>query len=87
MAKHRGEPTPTLDELLKQCWRMLAAGTRNAGHPFHTGLLGTSGRNGCVLRTVVSRATVPESRKLICHTAARSSKCEGQSRIRARAAC
>lgn len=67
--------TPSLDDVLSGCWRMLAEGAKRARHPFHTPVLGTSGHGGCDLRTVVLRSVDPDARELICHTDLRSAKC------------
>ena len=63
-----------LDAVLKDCWLMLAAGARRASHPFHNAVLGTSGADGCEVRTVVLRAARQETRQLICHSDARAPK-------------
>lgn len=64
----------TLDAVLKDCWQSLAVGARHASHPFHNAVLGTSGPDGCEMRTVVLRAVKPEMRQLMCHTDARAPK-------------
>jgi pyridoxamine 5'-phosphate oxidase len=60
--------------LLPQIWRNLENGCREWDHPFRTAVLGTAGPETCHLRTVVLREAERRSRRLVCHTDARSGK-------------
>jgi len=64
----------TLEQVLAQSWAMLARGVQKPNDPFRTPVLGTTGPNGCNLRTVVLRRIIEAERILICHTDFRSSK-------------
>ena len=67
----------TLEGVLNEIWTMLKRGVARSHDPFHWPVLGTSGKNGCSLRTVILRQLVLPDRILICHTDSRAAKaCE-----------
>jgi pyridoxamine 5'-phosphate oxidase len=64
----------TLSEILAEAWAMLSRSMTEAEHPFHTPVLGTIGRYGSSLRTVVLREVVPSERYLSCYSDRRAAK-------------
>ena len=64
----------TLDGVLKQVWKMLKRGVAHFNDPFHWPVLGTTGRDGISLRTVILRQFLLPERILVCHTDARADK-------------
>ena len=64
----------TLNEILLGTWAMLSQGVTEAEHPFHTSVLGTVGRYGSSLRTVVLREVIPSERRLSCYSDRRAEK-------------
>ena len=53
---------------------MLAQGVKRFNHPFHSPVLGSTGKDGSSLRTVILRQFKWPQRTLICHTDARAAK-------------
>ena len=53
---------------------MLQRGVTHFNDPFHRPVLGTSGKEGSRLRTVILRQFIPNKRLLVCHTDARAQK-------------
>jgi len=68
------EKWDTLDGILNEVWTMLERGITDFNDPFHWPVLGTTGRDGCSLRTVILRQLILPDRILVCHTDARASK-------------
>ena len=68
------EKWDTLDGVLNEVWTMLKRGATRYNDPFHWPVLGTTGENGCSLRTVILRQLVLPQRILVCHTDARATK-------------
>ena len=68
------EKWDTLDGILNEVWTMLKEGVAHCNDPFHWPVLGTTGRDGCSLRTVILRQLMLPDRILVCHTDARASK-------------
>ena len=64
----------TLDGILDEVWKMLKRGVSHFNDPFHWPVLGTTGKNGCSLRTVILRQLILPERILVCHTDARTTK-------------
>jgi len=64
----------TLDGILNEVWNMLKRGATRSNDPFHWPVLGTSGKKGCSLRTVILRQFLLPERLLVCYTDARSEK-------------
>lgn len=62
------------ENILRDSWTLLALGTTDRKHAFHTPVLGTLGDGLPQLRTVVLRGVKPETRLLYCHTDTRSPK-------------
>ena len=62
------------ERLLKAVWRSLAAGSSDAGHPFHRPALATRQGDAAAVRTVVLRRVDENLFRLCCHTDARSPK-------------
>lgn len=63
-----------LADIPEAVWLLLQSGVEHASDPLHTPCLGTFGRNGPELRTVVLRHIDPGQRLLVCHTDRRSGK-------------
>jgi len=63
-------PGGVLDEI----WKMLRRGADRFNDPFHWPVLGTTGKTGPALRSVILRQVIVSERTLICHTDARSGK-------------
>jgi pyridoxine/pyridoxamine 5'-phosphate oxidase len=72
--EHRDGETRSLDDVFKSVWEDLMRGAERRAHPFHLGVLATSGGAGSSLRTVVLRDVSREQRALMCHTDRRSEK-------------
>jgi hypothetical protein len=64
----------TLDGVLKAIWTMLRRGVSDFKDPFHWPVLGTTGKDGASLRTVILRQFILPERVLVCHTDARADK-------------
>ena len=73
MKKKKGK-WDTLDGILKEVWRMLDRGVNHFNDPFHFPVLGTTGKDGCGLRTVILRQLILPERILVCHTDSRAPK-------------
>lgn len=68
------DQVPGLQAALEQAFELLAEGALQAGSPFHTPTLATSGPGAPGLRTVVLRRFLPADRQVEFHTDARSPK-------------
>jgi 3-hydroxyisobutyrate dehydrogenase len=66
----------TLDGILENAWKMLLRGVRRSDDPFHWPVLGSTGQQGCSLRTVILRQVLVPERLLVCHTDARAPKAD-----------
>ena len=66
----------TLEAVLKDACSMLAKGVSRFNHPFHWPVLGSTGKDGSSLRTVILRQFRWPERILICHTDARAAKAQ-----------
>ena len=67
----------TLEGILHDIWAMLERGVNSSHDPFHWPVLGTVGKNGSSLRTVILRQFILPDRILVCHTDSRAAKaCE-----------
>jgi 3-hydroxyisobutyrate dehydrogenase len=64
----------TLDEIERQCWRMIDHGAQSGRNPMHYLFVASKGREGISLRTVVLRGADPASRSIRFHTDRRSAK-------------
>ena len=64
----------TLDGILNEVWAMLKRGVTHVRDPFHWPVLGTTGKDGSSLRTVILRQFLLPQRVLICYTDARADK-------------
>lgn len=64
----------TLDGVLTEIWAMLKRGADHFKDPFHWPVLGTVGKGGPSLRTVILRQCRMPDRILICHTDSRAMK-------------
>ncbi len=64
----------TLEGVLKGSWTMLKRGVDYFNDPFHWPVLGTTGKDGSNLRTVILRQFILPGRFLVCHSDARSAK-------------
>ncbi len=64
----------TLEWVLKEVWTMLRRGVTHFKDPFHWPVLGTTGKDGSSLRTVILRQFILPQRILVCHTDARADK-------------
>jgi pyridoxamine 5'-phosphate oxidase len=64
----------TFDGILNEVWKMLERGVTHFNDPFHCPVLGTTGKDGCSLRTVIFRQLILPDRILVCHTDARAPK-------------
>jgi 3-hydroxyisobutyrate dehydrogenase len=73
MKKKKGK-WDTLDGVLNEVWKMLNRGVSRFNDPFHWPVLGTTGKEGCRLRTVILRQFRLPERVLVCHTDARADK-------------
>jgi hypothetical protein len=70
------EKWDTLDRILNEIWAMLKRGATHFNDPFHWPVLGTTGTDGCSLRTVILRELILPDRILVCHTDARARKAQ-----------
>ena len=69
------EATPeSLEAVLNSAWKMLQRGVDRFNDPFHWPTLGTAGKNGIDLRTVILRQFALAERVLVCHTDSRAPK-------------
>jgi hypothetical protein len=57
-------------------WSMLLRGVTDSNDPFHWPVLGTTGKDGCRLRTVILRKAIRSDLLLVCHTDARAAKAQ-----------
>ena len=73
MKKRKGK-WDTLDGVLREVWIMLKRGVTHFTDPFHWPALGTIGKDGSSLRTVILRQLILPERILVCHTDARAVK-------------
>jgi hypothetical protein len=73
MKKRKGK-WDTLDGVLKEVFKMLERGVAHFNDPFHWPVLGTTGEEGCSLRTVILRRFILPERILVCHTDSRAPK-------------
>jgi pyridoxamine 5'-phosphate oxidase len=73
MRKKKGK-WDTLDGVLDEVWKMLKRGATRFNDPFHWPVLGTTGKDGCSLRTVILRQLLLPDRILVCHTDSRAPK-------------
>jgi len=64
----------SLDTVLSGIWQMLQRGVDRFNDPFHWPVLGTTGKDGSSLRTVILRQFRLPDRALICHTDSRANK-------------
>ncbi|MGD8291863.1 MAG: pyridoxamine 5'-phosphate oxidase family protein [Desulfobacterales bacterium] len=64
----------TLDTVLKESWKMLRRGADHFNDPFHWPVLGTIGKEGVSLRSVILRNFLLPDRILVCHSDGRASK-------------
>jgi hypothetical protein len=75
MRKKKGK-WDDLDGVLEEVWKMLKRGVTHFRDPFHWPVLGTTGKDGCSLRTVILRQLLVPDRILVCHTDSRATKAE-----------
>ena len=75
MKKKKGK-WDTLEGILKEIWKMLERGATHFNDPFHFPVLGTTGKHGCELRTVILRQLLLPDRILVCHTDSRAPKAQ-----------
>jgi len=64
----------THESVLDEIWIMLTRGASRFNDPFHWPVLGTTGKAGPNLRTVILRKVIVPERTLVCHTDARAPK-------------
>jgi hypothetical protein len=64
----------SFEEVLNETWLMLQRGTDRFNDPFHWPVLGSSGKDGPGLRTVILRQFNLSERILVCHTDSRAEK-------------
>lgn len=74
------ESRESLEEILSGIWKMLQRGVTRFNDPFHWPVLGTTGKDGSSLRTVILRQFILPERVLVCHTDARAAKVQEISR-------
>ncbi len=72
--KKRRRKWDTLEGVLKEICTMLKQGVARFNDPFHWPVLGTTGKDGSSLRTVILRQFIWPERILVCHTDARAAK-------------
>ncbi len=72
--KKRRRKWDTLEGVLREVCTMLKHGVARFNDPFHWPVLGTTGKDGSSLRTVILRQFIRHERILICHTDARTAK-------------
>ena len=68
------ENRESLEAVLNRIWKMLQRGVDRFNDPLHWPVLGTAGKNGIELRTVILRQFIFAERILICHTDSRAPK-------------
>lgn len=68
------KPTPTLEEILQQTWRLLIRGANDKKDPLHLATIGTTNQQTAEIRTVVLRKTDAAKRLLYFYTDFRSEK-------------
>ena len=73
MKKRNGEG---LHGILNEVWTMLKRGVTHSNDPFHWPVFGTTGKDGCHLRTVILRQFILPDRILVCYSDARASKAQ-----------
>ena len=73
MKKGHGD---ALHGILNEVWTMLKRGVTHSNDPFHWPVLGTTGKDGCHLRTVILRQFILPDRTLVCYSDARASKAQ-----------
>ncbi|MEJ2363794.1 MAG: pyridoxamine 5'-phosphate oxidase family protein [Deltaproteobacteria bacterium] len=66
----------TLDGILDDMWSMLLRGVTDSSDPFHWPVLGTTGKDGCRLRTVILSKAIQPDHLRVCHTDARAAKAQ-----------
>ena len=72
--KKRRRRWDTLEGVLDEVCAMLKQGVARFNDPFHWPVLGTTGKDGSSLRTVILRQFIWPDRILVCHTDARAPK-------------
>jgi pyridoxamine 5'-phosphate oxidase len=65
-----------LHGILNEVWIMLERGVTHSNDPFHWPVLGTTGKDGCHLRTVILRQFTLPDRILVCYSDARATKAQ-----------
>jgi len=65
-----------LHGILNEVWTMLKRGVTHSNDPFHWPVLGTTGKDGCHLRTVILRRFILPDRILVCYSDARATKAQ-----------
>jgi pyridoxamine 5'-phosphate oxidase len=65
-----------LHGILNEVWTMLKRGVTHSNDPFHWPVLGTTGKDGCNLRTVILRRLILPDRILVCYSDARATKAQ-----------
>lgn len=75
MKKRKGK-WDTPDRILNEVWTMLKRGATHFNDPLHFPVLGTTGKKGCSLRTVILRQLILPDRILVCHTDSRAPKAQ-----------
>jgi len=73
MTNVEGKPE-SLEAVLSGIWKMLQRGVDRFNDPFHWPVLGTTGKDGSSLRTVILRQLTLPDRALVCHTDSRADK-------------
>ena len=76
MMKRKEGKWDTLEGVLNEIWKMLQRGANRYNDPFHWPVLGTVGKDGSSLRTVILRQFLLPQRMLVCHTDARAHKAQ-----------
>ena len=66
----------SLEDVLNDTWAMLQRGVSLFNDPFHWPVLGTPGKDGTSMRTVILRQFIPAERVLVCHTDSRAGKAQ-----------
>ncbi len=74
IAKGKRGKWDTLEGVLNETWAMLNRGANRFTDPFHWPVLGTTGKDGPRLRTVILRQVRVPERMLVCHTDRRAPK-------------
>lgn len=62
--------------IVNEVWTMLKRGVTHSNDPFHWPVLGTTGKDGCHLRTVILRQFRLPDRILVCYSDARATKAQ-----------